>query len=58
MKAMQALSVLLLLGCAATPFLFLHGRMSMGEYKTALALLSLAYFVVATVYTTRKKPSR
>ena len=57
MKALRGLSVVLLLACTATPFLFWQGRMSMEEYKTALALLSLAYFVVATVYATRRKPS-
>lgn len=48
MRALLGLSVLLLLACTATPVFYLQGMISMGEYKTALAVLSLAYFVAAT----------
>lgn len=40
--------------CLAVPFLYFWGRLSLADYKTVLAVASLAWFVFATLWAGRR----
>lgn len=55
----RALAGISLLICLIVPFLFFWGQISQAGYRTALALGTLAWFVLATAAMTRRtRPGR
>jgi hypothetical protein len=44
-----------LAACAALPFLYLHGSVSLADFKLLLAAASAGWFVFATLWVERRK---
>ncbi|HET8550831.1 MAG TPA: hypothetical protein VFL57_22640 [Bryobacteraceae bacterium] len=53
--ALLAASALALLACLVIPSLFFAGRIDELSYKSWLAIASVAWFVFATMYATRRR---
>ena len=53
--ALLAASVAALIACLAIPSLFFAGRLDELSYKNSLAVASVAWFVFATLYATRRR---
>lgn len=55
MKGLLAVLAALSLGwCLAAPLLYFHGTLTMEAYKSHLLAASVAWFVFATLWTTRR----